>query len=203
MPAGVHMQLNVSVFQLHQAVTHLHLLSASISCALKVFITWLCLRSLVPLCCRGRRFWSDIRPGEILWNPPKLLWDQATCYKTFFYRTLFLSAVLSSSSCAEEIWYSFMIALLAITRAHCCAFVNIKGKPHCREISSAFALTKSKKISVFCASYLEITLAVGSRDLLCLICSLSENLTIFISFLARFTDKRNNPWSRTISVLKS
>lgn len=95
-----------------------------------------------------------------------------------------------------------MIALLAITRAHCYAFVNIKGKLHCREISSAFARTKRKKVSVLCAYYLEITLAVGSRGPLYLMYSLSENLTIFISFLARLTDKRNNPWGRTISVLK-
>lgn len=86
-----------------------------------------------------------------------------------------------------------MITLLAIARAHCYAFVNVKGKLHCREISSAFALTERKKVSVFCACNLEITLAVSSRGLLYLMYSLSENLTIFISFLARFTDKRSNP----------
>lgn len=96
-----------------------------------------------------------------------------------------------------------MIALLVITRAHCYAYVNIQVKLHCREISFAFAHTKRKKVSVFCAYYLEITLAVGNRGLLYLMYSLSENLTIFISFLARFTDKRNNPRGRTISVLKS
>lgn len=96
-----------------------------------------------------------------------------------------------------------MIALLAITNPHCHAFVNIKGILHSREISSAFAHNKSKRVSVFCACYLEITLADGSRGLLYLMYCLSENLTIFISFLARFTDKRNNPWGRTISVLKS
>lgn len=89
---------------------------------------------------------SDLTSGQVKFCeiPQKLLCDQAICYKTFFYRTLLLSAVLSSSSCAEEIWYSFMIALLAITRAHCCAFVNIKGELHCREISSAKRISSPK-----------------------------------------------------------
>lgn len=170
-------QWHISVFSL----------KASISCALRVFVTWLLCAS-GHWCLSAAEDISDLTSGQVKFCevPPKLFWDQATYYKTLLYRTLLLSAVLSSSSRAEEFSYSFMSALLAITRAHCYAFVNMKGKLHCREVSSAFAHTKRKKVSVFCACYLEITLAVGSRGLLYLMSSLSENLTIFILFLARF-----------------
>lgn len=72
-PACVHMQLSVGVFQLHQAVTHLHLLSESLDqlCPQVHYLAAVCLRPLVSLCCRRRYFSSDIRPGEILWHPPK------------------------------------------------------------------------------------------------------------------------------------
>lgn len=98
-PAGVQCS-SVLVFSSSIRLWHISIcsLKASISCAPKVFITWLlCASGPWCLSAAGEDISDTLGQEKFCDVPPKLLWDKARCDKTFFYRILILSAVLSSS----------------------------------------------------------------------------------------------------------